>query len=154
MVRNWSTEELACLQAAAQAQIQLKVMANALGRTVSAVNKVLARHGIRPQKSRPGRRKGDSSILSQTMRAKRDTEVMESLVHQYLGKSFATRCDQTPPKKNELLKILRQKDQSYRRKKRRDLSESPHIRVPLEIVASWAKEEGLGFHKLERTQRR
>lgn len=149
MVKSWSDKELACLRAAAEAQIQLKVMANALGRTVSSINKVLARQGIRPQGSRPGRRKGGASGINQVVRASRDQEMMNALVHEVLGSDFNPINDE-PLKTTNLLQVLRENDRTARRRCRRLRGEGPHIRVSLEVVSSWAESEGLGFQKIER----
>ena len=149
MVRSWSESELACLRSAAESQIQLKVMANALGRTVSSINKVLARQGIRPQGSRPGRRKGDASELNQVVRIQRDTEVMEGLVRKFLGADFNP-IKEAPQNKTNLLKVLRDKDRAARRRQRRLRGDGSHIRVPLEVVSIWANMEGLGFERFDR----
>lgn len=149
MVRSWSESELECLRAAAESHIQLKVMANALGRTVSSINKVLARQGIRPQGTKPGRRKGDSSELNQVLRIQRDTEIMEGLVKEFLGAEFNPIND-APQNKTNFLKILRDKDRAAKRRRRRARGEGSHIRVPLEVVSSWAEKEGLDFRKFER----
>jgi len=149
MVKSWSEKELACLRAAAEAQIQLKVMANALGRTVSSLNKVLARQGIRPQGSRPGRRKGESSGGNQVVRVSRDREMMKRLVYEFLGPDFNPMNDE-PLKATNLLQVLRENDRTARRRRRRLREEGSHVRVSLAVVSSWAESEGLGFQKAER----
>ena len=149
MVRNWSENELACLRKAVESHIQLKVMANALGRTVSGINKVLARHGIRPQGLRPGRKKGRTSEGDQVERAQRDTENMKKIVKEFLGVKFKP-VTESSRKKTNLLKVLRENDRAARRKYRRLRGEGSHVRVSLEVVAHWAAAEGLGFQKFER----
>ncbi|MEB3702024.1 hypothetical protein Bealeia1_01099 [Candidatus Bealeia paramacronuclearis] len=146
MLKAWSKEELACLKAAMNESIQLKIIANYLGRTVSAISKVLVRQGIRTPSQKCGKPKGRKLDFSQSKKYERDIQVMKKLAVKYFGETFEQRRFSAIQKMHiPSSKILEAQDRFYRGRRRKKKDDFFHLPASLSVAKAWAHEEGLSF---------
>lgn len=81
--QRWESWENICIQAAFTQDIQYKIMATALKRTVSSVNKKIKVLGLRPPSSLRGRIKGKKAVLPRMEKMPRDMAKMIEILRTY-----------------------------------------------------------------------
>lgn len=80
---RWEAWENACIQTAFAQKIQHKIMAAALGRSVSAISKKIKILGLRAPSAMPGRIKGQKQALSQKEKITTDLTKMNTILKTY-----------------------------------------------------------------------
>lgn len=142
----WTPKEIECLKAAVKARVPHKVIAKALGRSVSSIRKLVLRKRFRSSQHSSA----STIVLNHNERLLQDLKKMDRIVKRYLGPQFIP--PPQSPKKGEdtILTLLLQKSRHQERSSRRRHREPSHVSVSLSTVTLWAKTEGMDFQKLNR----
>lgn len=166
---RWKAWENTCIEKAFQQKIQLKIIALAMERTVSSVNKKIASLGLRKGGSKPGRLKGSGSDLSLLEKQEKDREQMSQIIEDFAPLQYIQK--RTMRLKEGCWSISRPEFDSGENKKKSSFSANPlsHFRlledelpniwegvhdirepiyVPLKYVEEWAVKEG--FYRVGR----
>ncbi len=77
---RWEAWEKKCIKLAFQQNIQLKIMALGLGRTLTSINKKIRSLGLRPYSAKRGRAKGSGYSLSLMEKVRNDREMMKKIL--------------------------------------------------------------------------
>ena len=166
---RWKAWENTCIEKAFQQRIQLKIIALAMERTVSSVNKKIASLGLRKCGSKPGRQKGSGSDLSITEKEAKDREQMTQIIEAFAPLRYIQR--RTMPLKEGCWSLFAQESTSGSRKKKSTFNANPlshfnllddelpnvweggsdirePVYVPLKYVEEWAEKDG--FYRVDR----
>ncbi len=85
---RWKDWEKTCIRKAVEEKIQLKVMAIALGKTLTSISKKIKPLRLRSVPSKRGRLKGEGSPLSRIEKTSLDVTKMENILHIYAPLKF------------------------------------------------------------------
>jgi hypothetical protein len=109
--QRWLEWEVQCLERAFKQNIQLKVIADALGKSVNAIRKHINRLGLRGDQPPLGRPQKNPHFFTDQELIPTDLEKMTEILlsHGPAAKKEA----QTPPKKNEIVGYIEQKEAAY-----------------------------------------